>query len=65
MTVIKTVSITDIGKRRKKNEDGFILDDKLMLYIVADGMGGHAAGEVASKIVVDTLHESIKKIQRG
>ena len=46
---------TDVGKRRAHNEDCYGVSDELGLYVVADGMGGHAAGEVASKAAVDTL----------
>lgn len=56
-------AITDIGKRRKINEDNyFIHDDKLFPYaIVADGMGGHQAGEIASMMVVDILESRLAK----
>ncbi|GAC1346236.1 MAG: hypothetical protein NVSMB23_23520 [Myxococcales bacterium] len=55
MTVIRSWARTDIGKRRKHNEDAFLNDDALGLYIVADGMGGHAAGEVASAQAVKSI----------
>ena len=51
---IDSACITDVGKKRKGNEDAFFYDDDKLLYVVADGMGGHKAGEVASRIVVDT-----------
>ena len=47
--------LTDIGRRRVANEDAYYLDDEVGLYVVADGMGGHAAGEVASQESVDTV----------
>ncbi len=53
--------LTDVGRRRVVNEDSFFLDDELGLYIVADGMGGHAAGEIASKEAVDTVHGMVKR----
>jgi len=56
---IKSAGITDIGKRRQKNEDSFLVNDTLSLYLVADGMGGHAGGEFASKIAVSTIEEVI------
>jgi serine/threonine protein phosphatase PrpC len=51
---------TDVGKKRDNNEDAFLVDHDLGLYAVADGMGGHAAGEVASKLALTTL---LKELQ--
>jgi len=53
--------LTDLGRKRRSNEDAFFMDDELGLYIVADGMGGHAAGEVASREAVDTLYGMVKR----
>jgi len=64
MIIIESAVITDIGKKRKINEDSMFLDDKLGLYLVADGMGGHRAGEVASNIVVETISDYIKKLSK-
>ena len=61
MYVIESAGLTDVGRRRKNNEDALFLDDQQQLYVVADGMGGHQAGEVASGIVVETLWEYIKR----
>ena len=58
---IRFYAATDVGKVREHNEDNFLVDKKLALFIVADGMGGHAAGEVASAIAVRTVHEEIKR----
>src|SRR5271163_3064452 len=55
------IGLTDVGRRRSSNEDAYFLDDALGLYIVADGMGGHAAGEVASREAVDTLYGMVKR----
>jgi serine/threonine protein phosphatase PrpC len=57
MIVIESAGITDIGKKRNGNEDALFLDDNLGLYVVADGMGGHRAGEIASNLVVETMGE--------
>lgn len=47
-------AVSDKGKRRSTNEDNFLINDKINFFMVADGMGGHAAGEVASQIAVDS-----------
>jgi protein phosphatase len=47
------------GLRREENEDAFSQRDDLSFYLVADGMGGHAAGEIASKIAVETIESFI------
>jgi len=55
MLSIQSAGITDVGRKRKGNEDAYHLDNGLRLFIVADGMGGHAAGEIASRLVVDSV----------
>ena len=52
-------AITDVGRKRKGNEDSLFLNPDQNLFVVADGMGGHAAGEVASKIAVDAINEFV------
>ena len=47
--------LSDRGLEREENEDNFALSDELGLYVVADGMGGHSGGKVASEIAVNTL----------
>ena len=56
--------LTDIGKRRDSNEDNFVVDTPTGLFAVADGMGGHAAGEVAAQLAIDTLSEAFMGDER-
>jgi protein phosphatase len=60
MVVIESAGITDVGKKRTNNEDALFFDDKMKLYLVADGMGGHQAGEIASHLVVETIIDYMK-----
>lgn len=54
---IKYAAKTDVGIKRTHNEDYFSLIEDEQLFMVADGMGGHASGEVASKLAADVMHE--------
>ncbi len=58
---VRSFGSSHVGRRRSSNEDAFLHDDSLGLYVVADGMGGHAAGEVASQEAVDTLYGMVKR----
>jgi len=59
LTVIAR-GITDVGRRRDHNEDAYLVDDALGLYVVADGMGGHAGGGTASRLAVETIHAAVR-----
>lgn len=59
--MVRSHARTDIGRYRQSNEDAHFRDDALGLYIVADGMGGHAAGEVASAEAVDAIYGMIRR----
>lgn len=52
---ILSFGATDPGKKRANNEDAYLVNDGLAFYVVADGVGGSEAGEVASRIAVETL----------
>jgi protein phosphatase len=51
--------LTDVGQRREQNQDALLVDEQLGLFIVADGMGGHAGGGTASRLAVDSIRETI------
>lgn len=59
---IEFAAVTDIGKIREKNEDNVLISSDLGLGVVADGMGGHSAGEIASNIAVSVLAETVRKV---
>ncbi len=65
MVVVESAGITDVGCKRTGNEDSLLVDDRMGLYIVADGMGGHQAGEVASRVVVETMKSYMERFADG
>ena len=56
---IRSAGLSDVGRRRKSNEDSFAISEDGALFVVADGMGGHAAGEVASRLAVESIERHI------
>ncbi|HXU74840.1 MAG TPA: Stp1/IreP family PP2C-type Ser/Thr phosphatase [Polyangia bacterium] len=58
---LKFFAATDIGRQREHNEDNYLVDPTLHLFVVADGMGGHAAGEVASQIAVHEVSRVVRE----
>src|SRR5215212_1337771 len=56
---VKAYGLTHVGRQRQHNEDAFLVENDARLFLVADGMGGHAAGEIASRIAVDSINEFI------
>ena len=63
MLYLRSSGRSDVGLRRSNNEDAFRIESDKGLLVVADGMGGAAAGEVASKIFVDTAAEVFSDVQ--
>lgn len=61
MNGIIAYGITDTGKKRSRNEDSVAVDTEHGLFVVADGMGGHTAGDMASSMAISTVSEFIKR----
>lgn len=59
--VNRAFGLSDVGRVRKGNEDTFVCDEALRLFVVADGMGGHKAGEVASRLAVEAVEGFIRR----
>lgn len=56
---IKLAGLSDIGRMREKNEDALFINQEMGLVIISDGLGGHRAGDVASRIVVEELSRQV------
>ena len=59
MATYRSVALTDVGMKREHNEDSFLVNEELGLYVVCDGMGGHAGGETASRLAVQTVEREL------
>ena len=55
LIVLSAAAHSDVGNRRRRNEDSYLLDDERSLFVVADGMGGYAGGDVASQLATKTI----------
>lgn len=60
MTTLRHASVSHAGLHRARNEDNLAIDEELGLYLVADGMGGHEHGDVASRLAVETIPEALR-----
>ena len=60
---ITSCGMTDVGIKRTNNEDNYLINDELNLFVVCDGMGGHVGGEFASAIAVNTVEEVLTSIE--
>lgn len=62
---LDVAAVSDRGLKRSTNEDSVLCDPLLGLFAVADGMGGHASGEVASRLAIDTVHREWRDARRA
>jgi protein phosphatase len=62
---VEAYGMSNVGMRRQQNEDSYLINDRLGLFVVADGMGGHQGGEFASRMAVTTVEEIVGKLHGG
>ncbi len=62
---VVSAGLTDVGRKRTHNEDSYLIDEELQLFVVADGMGGHAGGGTASRLAVETIDRELRRIREG
>jgi len=60
---ITSAGITNVGMKRQNNEDNYLINDEVGVYVCCDGMGGHAGGDYASQIAVTTVEEVLANIR--
>ena len=60
---ITSCGMTDVGVKRTNNEDNYLINDEMQLFVVCDGMGGHVGGEFASAIAVNTVEEVLAQVE--
>lgn len=63
--MISSYGLSDVGRMRRQNEDRILVDDRLALFAVADGMGGHSYGEVAAEMALRAMQEYIDASRDG
>lgn len=59
--MVHACGVSDIGRVRKTNEDAFVADTDLRLFAIADGLGGHGAGEVAAQLAIEAISDFIRR----
>ena len=62
-SAFRSGAASDTGLLRERNEDRYWVDDEHGIYLVVDGMGGHAAGELAAQVALDTIRETVTALE--